>query len=88
MILCIAMSVGLGYGAFSVLEMMELARVKTSEYVAIVVPVQINIGMMISISVQRRMEKRGVTKAVRDVEERGSMVDVAVDEKGALIPSQ
>ena len=91
MILGIAMSIGLGYGAFSVLEMMELARVKTFEYAAIVVPVQINMGMMFATRAQRKMEKRAAMKAARrelHVEEQGSLVDVVVDEKVALMTGQ
>jgi hypothetical protein len=91
MALGIAIFVGLGYGAFSVLEMMELARVKTFEYAAIVVPVQINMGLMFATRVQRKMEKRAAMKAARreqHVEEQGSLAGVAVDEKMALMAGQ
>lgn len=91
MALGIAMFVGLGYGAFSVLETMELVRVKTFEYAAIVVPVQINMGLMFATRVQRKMEKRAVMKAARreqHVEEQGLLTDVVVDEKMALMAGQ
>ena len=84
----IAISIGLGYGAFTVLEMVELARVKTFEYVAIVVPVQVNIGLMFATRVQRKMEKRAAMKAAgreQHVEEQGSLAGVVADEKMALV---
>src|SRR2546421_1082423 len=65
MVTFIAISIGLGYGAFSVLEITELAKVKTFEYVAIVVPVQINIGMIFATVAQRKMEKTAAIKAAR-----------------------
>jgi hypothetical protein len=83
-----AISIGLGYGAFNVLEMTELARVKTFEYVAIVVPVQINIGMGIATVVQMKMEKTAAIKAARreqHVEEQGSL---PVDEKMPLMSGE
>jgi hypothetical protein len=91
MITGIAVSIGLGYGAFTVLEMMELARVKTFEYAAIVVPVQINMGMMFATRAQRKMEKRAAMKAARreqHVEEQGSLAGGVVDEKMALMAGQ
>jgi hypothetical protein len=91
MVLGIAVFVTLGYGAFSVLEMMELARVKTFEYAAIVVPVQINMGLMFATMVQRKMEKRAAMKAARreqHVEEQGSLAGVVADEKMALMAEQ
>jgi hypothetical protein len=83
----IAISIGLGYGAFSVLEMAELARVKTFEYVAIVVPVQINIGIILATVAQRKMEKTAAIKAARreqHVEEQGSLAAGVADEKMPL----
>jgi hypothetical protein len=91
MVLGIAMFVALGYGAFSVLEMMELARVKTFEYAAIVVPVQVNMGLMFATKVQQKMEKRAAMKAARreqHVEEQGSLASVVADEKMALMAGQ
>lgn len=83
MVTFIAISIGLGYGAFCVLEMTELARVKWFEYVAIVVPVQIDIGMIFATVVQRKMEKTAAIKATsreQHVEEQGSLA-AGVDEK-------
>ena|SRR2546421_6276034 len=91
MVMGIAISIGLGYGAFTVLEMMELAKVKNFEYVAIVVPVQINIGLMLATRVQRKMEKRAAMKAARreqHVEEQGSLNGVVADEKMALMANK
>lgn len=91
MVTGIAISIGLGYGAFTVLEMMELAKVKTFEYVAIVVPVQINMGIMFATVMQRKMEKRAAMKAARreqHVEEQGSLAGVVVDEKIPLMDGQ
>ena len=91
MVTFIAISISLGYGAFSVLEMMELARVKTFEYVAIVVPVQINIGMSIATVAQMKMEKTAAIKAARreqHVEEQGSLAAGVGDEKMPLISGE
>ena len=91
MVTFIAISIGLGYGAFSVLEMTELARVKTFEYVAIVVPVQINIGMSFATLAQMKMEKTAAIKAARreqHVEEQGSLAAGVVDEKMPLISGE
>jgi hypothetical protein len=88
MVTFIAISTGLGYGAFGVLEMTELARVKTFEYVAIVVPVQINIGIILATVAQRKMEKTAAIKAARreqHVEERGSLAAGVADEKMPLM---
>jgi len=85
----IAISTGLGYGAFYILAMTELAKVKTLEYAMIVVPVQINIGLMIGTKMQKNIEKRAAMKAavkLQDVEEQGSQV--LVDEKAALMAGQ
>ena len=87
----IAVFVALGYGAFGVLETADLARVKTFEYAAIVVPVQINMGLMFATRVQRRMEKRAAMKAARreqHVEEQGSLAGVVAEEKMALLAGQ
>lgn len=89
LILGIAMSVGLGYGSFQILAVTELAKVKTFEYVAIVIPVQINIGMMIATRMQLKVEKRAAMKAAvraQDVEGHGSIA--LADEKIALMAGQ
>src|SRR5271163_317292 len=91
MVTFIAISISLGYGAFSVLEMTELARVKTFEYVAMVMPVQINIGMMLATVAQRKMEKTAAIKAARreqHVEEQGSLAAGVVDEKMLLMAGE
>lgn len=59
LLLCgIAISLTTGYGAFWIWEAMDLAHVKLYEYAVIVVPVQINLGIMIGSKMQMRMEKR------------------------------
>jgi hypothetical protein len=91
MVTFIAISIGLGYGAFSVLEVTELARVKMFEYVAMVVPVQINIGMSFATMAQMKMEKTAAIKAARQeqhVEEQGLLVGGVVEEKNAAISSE
>lgn len=91
MVIFIATSMSLGYGAFSVLEMTELARVKAFEYVAIVVPVQINIGMSFATMAQMKMEKAAAIKAARreqHVEEQGSLAAGVIDEKIPLISGE
>ena len=85
LLLGIALSTGLGYGAFQILAMTELAKVKTLEYAMIVVPVQINIGMCIAAKMQKKIEKRTRMRA----RARGQDVEqtplVLADEKVGLI---
>lgn len=85
----ITLSTGFGYGAFEILAMTDLAHVKAFEYAMIVVPVQINFGLMIGAMMQKRIEKRAAMKAKargQDVEEQVSAV--LVDEKAALMAGQ
>ncbi|KAG9796128.1 hypothetical protein KCU88_g107, partial [Aureobasidium melanogenum] len=64
-----------GYGAFQILADMDLAHVKPLEYVIIVVPVQINLGILFGTLMQFKMEKRiarkqkaeGVGEVMNDV---------------------
>ncbi|KAK5197026.1 hypothetical protein LTR99_000619 [Exophiala xenobiotica] len=58
MLLGIAMSTAGGYGAFNILAAWDLAHVKPIEYAIIVVPVQINLGMLFGTIAQFKMEKR------------------------------
>ena len=60
----ITLAMVLGYGALQILEMMELARVKPLEYCLCIIPIQINIGIMISTKWQKKMEKRAARKAM------------------------
>ncbi len=88
LLLGIALSTGLGYGAFHILAVTELARVKTLEYAVIVVPVQINIGMCIGTKMQKKMVKRARMKARacgQDVEQTPL---VLADEKLPLIAGE
>ena len=58
MLFGITMTTSLGYGAFQILAEMDLAHVKTLEYAIIVVPVQINLGILLGSGMQFRMERR------------------------------
>lgn len=86
LLLCgIALSLSTGYGAFWIWEAMDLAHVKTYEYAFIVIPMQINLGIMIGSKMQMRMEKRTAMKeAVKkgNEEERALL---AVEEKTAEV---
>ena len=82
MLFGVGVSTSLGYGAFQILADLDLAHVKTLEYAIIVVPVQINIGILLGTVMQYRMEKRIARKQalLANFEEEG-----AVDEKAALM---
>jgi len=59
LLLCgVAISLTAGYGAFQIWESMDLAHVKTYEYAVMVIPIQINLGIMIGSKMQMKMEKR------------------------------
>ena len=92
--MCIATSVSFGYAAIQILEMMELARIKPLEYALIIIPVQINIGMMIGTKMQRRMKKRAAREGADQEQQTqgqvqldGVTIDV-VDEKAALLATE
>ena len=86
LLLCgIAISVSAGYGAFQIWEVMDLAHVKAYEYAVIVVPIQINLGIMIGSKMQMKMEKRIAMKEANkknNQEERALLTD---DEKIAEV---
>lgn len=68
-LLCgVAISVSAGYGAFHIWESMDLAHIKAYEYAVMVVPMQINLGIMIGSNMQMKMEKRiAMKQAVKKV---------------------
>lgn len=84
MLFGIALSTSSGYGAFQILADMDLAHVKTLEYAIIVVPVQINLGLVLASVMQFRMEKRIARKqallAARveegEADEKAALMDV------------
>ncbi|OCT49222.1 hypothetical protein CLCR_05044 [Cladophialophora carrionii] len=82
MLVGIAITTSLGYGAFQILADMDLAHVKTLEYAIIVVPVQINFGILLGTVMQFRMEKRLARK--QGMEAARSEAGAA-DEKAALM---
>lgn len=80
----IAISMTTGYGAFHVWAMMDLAHVKTLEYAIMVIPIQINIGIMIGSKMQMKMEKRiAMKEAVKEHTEEEQAL-LAVDEKAVV----
>lgn len=54
----IVMSVSFGYGSFQILEAMDLAHVKKIEYLVIVLPIQVNFGLLFGSVMQWKIEKR------------------------------
>jgi len=78
-------SLSFGYGAFQILDMMDLAHVKQIEYLVIVVPVQINLGMLMGSGMQYKMEKRLAARVQRELQAAKADVSVGVDEKEALL---
>jgi hypothetical protein len=82
MLLGTAMTTSLGYGAFQILADMDLAHVKTLEYALIVVPVQINLGILLGTIMQFRMEKRLARKQALQA---ARTEEGFADEKAALM---
>jgi len=82
MLIGIAITTSLGHGAFQILENLDLAKVKAVEYALIVVPVQVNLGILLGTIMQFRMEKRiaRMQLALKVIKEEG-----AVEEKAALL---
>jgi hypothetical protein len=80
----IGLSVSFGYYAFGILETMGLARVKTLEYCVIVLPIQVNIGVLFGTIGQFKMEKRIATKEASKAEA-AKIEEGTADEKAALI---
>jgi len=63
-------SIALGRGAFYILGEMDLAHVKPVEYLVIVLPIQINLGLLFASAIQFKVEQRAVRKQtkIRDAE--------------------
>jgi hypothetical protein len=87
----ILISTSAGYGAFQILADLDLAHVKTLEYAVIVVPVQINLGILFGTLVQYRVEKRIAKKQLlgrivaENAPEPEPVAVTASDEKEALL---
>lgn len=75
-------SIAFGKVSFFILEQTDLARVKPLEYCIIVLPIQVNLGILLGSAVQFKAEQRRMKKlaAKKDDAEAGS-----VDEKQALL---
>ncbi|KAJ9633343.1 hypothetical protein H2204_007060 [Knufia peltigerae] len=84
MLLGIAMATAGGYGAFNILAAWDLAHVKPIEYAVIVVPVQINLGMLFGTVAQFKMEKRMARKEAMKLES-ARQEAASVDEKASLL---
>lgn len=80
----IAFTVSFGYYAFSLLEALDLAKVKMTEYLVIVVPIQINLGILIGTIFQFRMEKRIAQRKARKAAA-AKIEEGEVHEKQALL---
>ncbi|KAL2413622.1 hypothetical protein ABEF95_003827 [Exophiala dermatitidis] len=77
-----------GYGAFQILADMDLAHVKPLEYAIIVLPVQINLGILFGTLMQFKMEKRIVRKQkAESVGEVKPVVAVAALHAGGVVTS-
>ncbi|RMZ84917.1 hypothetical protein DV738_g23, partial [Chaetothyriales sp. CBS 135597] len=82
----VAFSTAFGFYALAVLEEMGLATVKATEYFAIALPVQVNIGVLIGSAFQYKIEKRTQRKeALRAAAPASSLEEGHLDEKAALL---
>jgi len=84
MLVGIAVSTSCGYGAFQILAATDLAHVKPLEYAIIVVPVQINIGILLGTLMQFKMEKRIARKQALQLQS-VTLEEGPADEKVALL---
>ena len=84
MLVGIAMTTSLGYGAFQILAQADLAHVKCLEYCLIVVPVQINLGILLGSVMQFRMERR-LARKQQLAFQTAKAEEGTVDEKAALV---
>ncbi len=71
LLLCgVSISLTAGYGAFQIWESYDLAHVKTIEYAVMVIPTQLNFGIMLGSRMQMKMEKRiAMKEAIKNTEE-------------------
>ncbi|RMZ84520.1 hypothetical protein DV737_g1125, partial [Chaetothyriales sp. CBS 132003] len=82
----VAFSISFGYYALQVLDEMELARVKSIEYYTIVLPVQVNIGVLIGSAFQYKIEKRMQRKeALKAAAPATTLEEGNLNEKTALL---
>jgi len=81
----IALSLLFGRYAFAILAKMDLAHVKPIEYAIIVVPFQINIGVLLGSFAQHKMEKSIARKEALKLQNARAELEGAVDEKAALL---
>ncbi|KAI1618328.1 hypothetical protein EDD36DRAFT_459977 [Exophiala viscosa] len=88
MLVGIAMTTSLGYSALNILANFDLAHVKTYEYVIIVVPVQINLGILLGTVMQFKMEKRLARKEQAFKKVETEISTAAADEKAALLEQE
>ncbi|KIV84999.1 hypothetical protein PV11_00740 [Exophiala sideris] len=91
MLVGIAITTLLGYGAFNILANFDLAHVKPYEYAIIVVPVQINLGILLATVMQFKMEKRLARKEQAQTAWCGSVAAsaaAAAQEKAALLEQE
>ena len=88
MLIGIAVTTSLGYSAFNILANFDLAHVKTYEYAIIVVPVQINLGILLGTVMQFKMEKRLARKEQAFKKVESEISTSATEEKAALLEQE
>ncbi|KAK5071119.1 hypothetical protein LTS08_000245 [Lithohypha guttulata] len=82
LLLGVITSIVCGKAMFTVLEGYDLARVKPVEYLVLVLPIQVNFGLLMGSAVQFKAEQRAARKmAVRKVVD----TEAAADEKERLL---
>ncbi len=84
----IALSLAFGRYAFGVLAKMDLAYVKPLEYAIIVVPFQINFGILLGSFAQHKMEKSIARKEAMKAQNARAELENALDEKAALLDAE
>lgn len=76
-------SLAIGFMFVNILEAFDLAHVKTLEYCVIVLPIQVNLGVILGSAIQFKAEQRQIRKMAA-----GKKIDAeigAADEKQVLL---
>ncbi len=70
-------SMAIGKAAFMILEQMDLAHVKPLEYMVIVLPIQLNLGLLLGSAIQFKAEQRQNRKvaAMKAVDAEAAVID-------------
>lgn len=78
-------SMAIGKAVFMILEQMDLAHVKPLEYMIIVLPIQVNMGVLMGTVVQFKAERRRIKKMAERKAVDAELASATADEKQGLL---